>query len=280
MKLNRALTLAATAVLAVTMAACSGDQPAKQADRPHPAPSVTAPDGAAGDETPFGEEAPDDTRGMVNRTGTWAEYDETTIPFTGWDDGQVDVYAAADAALDFLYLAAQHETAFHTHTLDDLALMARDNDPAASELEAAWYFHETMGEAAERGGLPLHHISPLSLVSNSTLDVYESAKGFTANGHDLRISEVAGHVHTDTSLYEGVYTDELLVGPIVGVDIHLTGTIRGTDAEGTPTSIDAPFSTFTVITTRDEDGTWKLLAADAWASEDFVGDGTADEKDT
>lgn len=285
MSLRTPLAIAAALTLTAALAACSSEPPENDAAASTPAPTDTAATAAGTtepdeDEETAPAEAAGDERGTVARAGTWTEFDETTISFAAWDESmadEVDAYAAADAALDFLFLAAQHDTAFHTHTLDELFDLARDNDPTASELEAAWYFNETLDQAAERGGVPTHHISPLSLVSNTTLDVHESANGFTATGHDLQITDVTGHVHTDTSFFDGMYTSTELVGPIVGVDIHLAGDITGTDTEGTPTRIEAPFSTFSVITTRDEDGTWKLLSADTWSTDDFVGDDPADE---
>src|SRR5690554_2370407 len=116
-------TVIAAATLGLTLAACSSEEPAAVADEPtveketeEAAPAsveeevVEEPTEEAPEESPEG-----DVGGVVDRTGTWVELDEHTVTLD-WDAGEpdgVDTFAGVDAALDFLYLAAEHDTAFH-----------------------------------------------------------------------------------------------------------------------------------------------------------------------
>lgn len=278
------------AAVVLTVAACAGPEPAPDAEQPTEnqtaAPEAPAQEPA---DTPGPAEAPTedpagDSRGLVDRTGTWTEYDEETITFGAWDESQsaeLDAYAAADAALDFLYLASEHETAFHTMPAYEARQYKSDDSEQTQQLIDQWWLGDTGADSLELGRSATPHVSPLSLIHSLGGGApYDVAAGFEARGHDLRIENVSGLAFqdTETDIFATFAGDRALTGPVVMVDATVSGTINGTDSEGTPRSIDAPFSTVSVVMTHDTaDNTWKVLDFVTYSQADFVGEETGNE---
>ncbi len=278
--------VAGAAALVLTMAACSADEPDAVAEHPtdtgttQPAPEPTE---DAGTAEPAEQDARD-SRGLVDRTGTWTEYDETTIAFPGRDEGRLEELAAydgADAALDFLYLASEHETAFHTMPAHKAHEYPNDGSAETVELVSQWWLGDQGGEEISLGAAATPHVSPLSLIhSLGSGDPYEGTIGFTATGHGLRIEHISGTAFTETEreVFASLAGDRPLSGPVVVVDAVVAGEISGADGEGTPRSIDVPFSTVSVVVTLDaDDGAWKVLDLVTYSQEDFVGTEPGDE---
>lgn len=277
--------------LALTMTACSSDEPAAVAEVPaatetaEPAPAPTAEEPTTEPTVePDRQGAAGDGRGLVDRTGTWTELDETTIVFGAWDESQLaelDAYAAADAALDFVYLASEHDTAFHTMPASEAREYADDGSAETEQLVSQWWLEDQVGEDAFLGASATPHVSPLNLIDSlGGGDPYEGTSGFTANGHSLSIEHVSGTVfaETENDVFSSLAGDRPLTGPVVVVDATVSGQVKGSDAEGTPRSIDVPFSTISVsVTLDDEDGSWKVLDVVTYSQEDFVGGETGDE---
>lgn len=257
--------LVAAGVLTLALAACASStadtsEAASAPDSATPTEEATSaePTEEATTEEPTPLEPWIDDRGYVDRTDTWAEFDERAVEVAQIDG--VDTTAAVDAFLDFLYTNVEDEHAFQPYTAEDLANLIRDNCDDCSDLEAQWYYNESVAEASARGLPADHHHSILHLFSTSAM----SGRGFHPGGeHDLAFKTVQATVEES---YEHWHADGggpvpvPLAGPgTVAVSVWFDGEIHGTTDAGEPHSIRFPFPKITGVVTPDADGVWKVI---------------------